>query len=121
MAVTEFGKILRKIRIDHNEVLLNMARKLEVTASYLSAVENGKRNIPTAWLDLLPQIYSLSTQSAEELRQTATAQMKSVKLDLDHANEKRRDVAFAFARQIDELDDKMLEQLKTILIQKEKN
>jgi len=119
MAVTEFGKILRKIRIDHNEVLLNMARKLEVTASYLSAVENGKRNIPTAWLNLLPQIYSLPTQSAEELRQTATAQMKSIKLDLDHVNKKRRDVALAFAQQINELDDIVLEQLKTIIIRKE--
>ena len=49
--LTDFGKELRKIRIDNNEFLKDMANKLGVTVSYLSAVENGKRDIPDEWLD----------------------------------------------------------------------
>ena len=115
MAVTSLGKILRKIRIDHNEVLQDMAEKLGVTASFLSAVENGKRNVPASWLDQLPSVYSLSEQSADALRQAARTQMKFVKLELDKANEKRDEVVFAFARKIEELDDTVLDELKKIL------
>ena len=43
--ITELGKHLRKIRIDHGEILKNMADKLGVTSSFLSAVEIGKRNM----------------------------------------------------------------------------
>ena len=44
--LTEFGKCLRKIRIDKAELLKDMAEKLQVTSAYLSAVEHGKREIP---------------------------------------------------------------------------
>ena len=43
--VTNLGKKLRKIRIDNDEISSDMARKLEISVSYLSAIENGKRNI----------------------------------------------------------------------------
>jgi len=119
MAVTSFGKILRKIRIDCNEVLQNMAEKLDVTASFLSAVENGKRNVPGVWLDNLPAMYSLPEQEADELRQAAMTQTTFVKLELDKANAKRDEVVFAFARKIDELDDTVLDELKKILAKKE--
>ena len=38
--VTEYGKLLRKIRIDHDEILKDMAGKLEITSAYLSSIEN---------------------------------------------------------------------------------
>lgn len=38
--VTAFGKFLRILR----EILKDMAEKLNVTSSFLSAVENGKKN-----------------------------------------------------------------------------
>ena len=47
--LTEVGRFLRKLRIDHGEILKDMADKLDVTVSYLSAVENGKRHMPSEW------------------------------------------------------------------------
>lgn len=44
--VTNLGKKLRKIRIDNDEISSDMARKLEISVSYLSTIENGKRNVP---------------------------------------------------------------------------
>ena len=41
--LTALGKFLRKLRIDNGEILKDMADKLGVTASFLSAVENGKK------------------------------------------------------------------------------
>lgn len=39
---TEFGNFLRKLRIEYDESGPMMAAKLEITHSYLSAVELGK-------------------------------------------------------------------------------
>ena len=41
--ITAFGKFLRILRMDNGEILKTMAEKLEVTSSFLSAVENGKK------------------------------------------------------------------------------
>ena len=46
--VTAFGKILRKMRIDTSEVLGDMAKRLGVSAAYLSSIENNGREIPDA-------------------------------------------------------------------------
>ena len=42
--ITNFGKFLRKLRVDHNEFLKDMAARLGVTVAYLSAIEH-KNNI----------------------------------------------------------------------------
>ena len=54
--ITEFGKELRKLRIDRGEILKTMAEKINVTSSYLSAIECGKRNIPA---DLIQKLTSI--------------------------------------------------------------
>lgn len=45
----------------------DMASKLEVTTSYLSAVENGKRKIPVNWGNQIASQYELTEQQATEL------------------------------------------------------
>lgn len=38
---TEFGKALRKMRIEKDENMAAMAKKMEISLSYLSAIETG--------------------------------------------------------------------------------
>ena len=47
--ITPIGKFLRKLRIDTGEILKDMAEKLHVSPSFLSAVENGKKKMPSTW------------------------------------------------------------------------
>lgn len=67
MKLTEFGKFSRKLRIDNGELLKDMAIKLNVTPSFLSMVETGRRNIPKKWEEDIEKIYSLSLKQKEEL------------------------------------------------------
>ena len=60
--LTKFGKELRKIRIENDEILKDMADKLNVTAAYLSAVENGNRKVPDAWVNTIVTKYNLSDE-----------------------------------------------------------
>ena len=67
MKLTEFGKFLRKLRIDNGELLKDMAIKLNVTPFFLSMVETGRRSIPKKWEEEIENIYSLSLKQKEEL------------------------------------------------------
>ncbi|EPZ76653.1 hypothetical protein M798_01860 [Brucella melitensis ADMAS-G1] len=40
---TELGKELRKLRIDHNERLLDMSKKIGKSSAFISAVETGQK------------------------------------------------------------------------------
>lgn len=67
MMLTNFGKFNRKLRIDNNEKMKDMAQKLGVTSSYLSAVEHGKRRVPIVWIDKIAGYYKLTEQQLAEL------------------------------------------------------
>ena len=65
--VTDFGKFCRKLRIDNDEFLKDMALKLDVTPSYLSAIEKGKRPLPSDWAQRISSLYELSSSQLSEL------------------------------------------------------
>lgn len=67
---TNFGKFAKKLRIDEYETLGDMAKKLGVTASYLSAVENGKRRLPIEWREIILSKYKLNESQRLELLET---------------------------------------------------
>ena len=65
--LTNFGKICRKLRIDNNELLADMAGYLGVSAAFLSKVENGKSKPPIEWKDMLAMQYNISGSEYVEL------------------------------------------------------
>lgn len=69
--LTEFGKRLRKIRIDNNEILYNMAEKLQVTPVYLSTVETGRCDISGCLLEKVRNSYHLSEKEYAKLLEAA--------------------------------------------------
>ena len=68
MKLTEFGKFLRKLRIDNGELLKDMAIKLNTTPAFLSMVETGRRSIPKKLEEEIEKSYSLSLKQKEELK-----------------------------------------------------
>lgn len=51
MGYTKFGELLRILRVKYHEVMGDMAEMLEISLPFLSAVENGKKNVPSDWID----------------------------------------------------------------------
>ena len=86
--VTNLGKKLRKIRIDNDEISSDMARKLEISVSYLSAIENGKRNIPKNFAEKLFKIYQLSDNDKEKILQAISIYSGEMRIRLDCMLEK---------------------------------
>lgn len=117
--LSPFGKFCRKLRIEKDEILLDMAKKLDVTPSFLSAVEVGKKNVPENWESILIEKYSLNIEQAEELRQAIKDSVRQVKFDLYNKKETDRDLLLAFARKLDVLDTEEKESILSILNKKD--
>lgn len=115
--LTPFGRFLRKLRIDRGELMKDMADKLRVTASYLSAVEVGKKPVPEAWVTKLCALYSLS--NANELRHFADLSKPEHKFEVPRgADDLRREAALMFARKVGELDHESLTKLLGVMLEK---
>lgn len=113
--LTEFGKVLRKIRIERDELLRDMACKLEVTVAYLSAVENGKRKVPDKWIAQIADLYELTDEEIESLQRAAYAKRSDLKLNLSDATQDQRELAYSFARRFQSLDSHDIREIQKFL------
>ena len=113
--VTKFGKLLRKIRIDHGEILKNMADRLGVSPSFLSAVEVGRKNAPSGWSDIIADSYQLSAEQRQELKLAEQEAVTSVKIDFSKAEHIQRTAAFVFAREFGSMSDETAKQVIQLL------
>lgn len=113
--LTDLGKFLRKIRIDEGEILLDMANKLGVTASFLSAVENGKKHMPSAWNKRICDLYNLSDEQKEEFTSAIAETEKTIEVDFSGSSLKNRELAVSFARKFSDIDETQAEQIRKIL------
>lgn len=109
--ITEFGKSLRKLRIDRGEILLDMAKKLDVTPSFLSAVEVGKKNVPSEWVGRIAELYQLPIAERQGLEQAAADSVVNVKLNLSQMAQPQRNAALVFARNFDSLSNEEADRL----------
>lgn len=117
--LTEFGKALRKIRIDRQQLLRDMADKLGVSSAYLSAVETGKRRIPQDWVSKIASIYSLSCEEQADLQSAADNSVFDVTISLVNASEQKRNAVLSFVRALDGLNDEDLKRIMASMKGKE--
>lgn len=113
--ITSIGRFFRKLRIDRGEILRDMANKLGVSSAFLSAVENGKKKVPDAWMSKLKEIYSLNSEQMEELKTAILESGDTVELNIRNASPANRQLAVSFARQFDELDEETAKKMFDIL------
>ncbi len=117
---TKIGDFLRKLRLDHQQILKDMAEILDVSSAFLSAVENGKKSMPDAWYPIFKENYNLSDEAMDDLRQAAMESQKAISLNLKNASSVNRQLAVSFARQFDGMDDATSQKLLSILKDRKK-
>lgn len=103
--MTELGIALRKIRLDHHELLKEMAEKLKVSSAFLSAVETGKKKAPAGFVDLVCNVYGLDSASAQNLKCAEELSTTVVKINLAGATVAQHNAAVSFAKALDDLTD----------------
>lgn len=121
MSYTKFGEALRILRVKHHEVMGDLAKVLGVTVPFLSAVETGKKNIPSSWLETIARHYSLSPEEKTEISHAAEESKTQMKLDLRNATISQRSAAFQFARSFDDIDEDTAQKIAKLLERSGKN
>ncbi len=113
--LTDFGKECRILRIKHGETLGDMAEKLGVKSSFLSAIENGKKSIPKDFCDKIRKEYNLTNQKYTIFLNAAEASKTQVKIQMQKMSQTDRDLVISFAREFETLTEEKKEEIFKIL------
>lgn len=115
MSYTKFGEFIRVLRIKHHEVMGDTAKLLSCMVPFVSAVENGKKNVPDTWAPILIEHYHLSEEEAKELYDAIEDSKTQVKLNLISATNPQRRLAVQFQRSFEKLDEETANAIMKLL------
>lgn len=119
--LSPFGKFCRKLRLERGELLLDMAKKLQVQSSYLSSVEVGRKSVPESWKDEIANLYNLNIDEKKELEKAIDESIRQIKINMENRSDKDRQFLLAFARKLDDLEFTEKESILKILQNNKKN
>ncbi|EOX3401522.1 helix-turn-helix transcriptional regulator [Vibrio cholerae] len=80
MALTEFGKAVRKARIDVGYTLKTMSEELCTSAAFLSGLETGSKKISKDWVNKIEAFFESKGYPIHNLNQLADVANESVSL-----------------------------------------
>lgn len=116
MSYTSCGEFMRILRVKNHEVMGDVAKMLGVKVPFLSAVENGKKNVPSEWIDKIIDHYSLNEDERLKLEEAIEESKTQYKIIMNDSGVNQRKAALQFARSFDGMDDetaiKILDLLK---------
>jgi len=114
--MTPFGARVRELRARKGVTLKEMAETLQISAAYLSALEHGKRGVPSPML--VRQIcgyFHIIWDEAEEMEALARLSHPRVTVDTSGLGPKATLLANRLARSIDRLDEPTLDRLLAVM------
>ena len=115
MKLNEFGKELRKLRIDKSELLKDMADRLGVSPAFISATETGRKPIPADFVGRIGAAYDLADETREWLQRAADSTRTTFEIRLgESASRQVRETAAVLARQFPNLNSADLDRLLEI-------
>ena len=118
MSLNEIGNFLTNFRNEIGESLRTMASKLDISATYLSAIENNKRNIPSDFLDKFMEVYNVDEDTKKRLEKAILLSSSNLKVDVTNASVTKKELLYSIANS--ELDEATLERLSAILKEPDK-
>jgi transcriptional regulator with XRE-family HTH domain len=118
--MTEFAKFTKTLRLEYDERLGHMAKKIGVSSAFLSRVENGLAKPSKKILDGLFQSYSLNEEQKRKLKEIVEeARQKNLLAPLQLSPAKQQ-LVIRLAQSIEKFDEEELYEIEEIICQKEK-
>ena len=119
MTITPIAKFLRMLRLNNNEVLKDMADRLELSTALISSIETGKKKASDNFRERIINEYNLSNEEVKRLDdaivRTNIRELNELTLKTNNLDENREDLVVAFARCFSDLDDDSTSKIKKIL------
>jgi len=112
--ITQFGKELRKLRLDLGITLFEMAEAAGVSSSLLSSAETGKKPASPNLVERLAAAFPGVNQRKDEFLSLAAVTAGEVRIRLQDDRHKANATALAFARKFESFSDSQLDHLMNI-------
>jgi transcriptional regulator with XRE-family HTH domain len=111
--LTEFGMMVRQLRLSRGRTMADQARALKCTPSHISQVETGKIPVPASYVKDTADWFGLDEKTERALQEAADRHRKTVRIN--PLDEGRAQLASDFARAINHLPEETLHQLRIII------
>ena len=110
--MTPFGHRVRELRAEKGVTQKEMARALDVSAAYLSALEKGNRGAPSwQFVQRIITYFNIIWDDAEELQNLAVTSHPKVTVDTTKLSVEATELANLLANQISNLDKQDLTEI----------
>ena len=119
--ISKFGLIVRKLRKKNGDTLSTLSKQLDISLPYLSSMEVGRRIIPIRVIEKIRDIYQLNEDEYDELYKATLETNQYVDIELSKMNEAQKEVSIAFARKIEQADPDLIEKLRKVLMENDKD
>lgn len=110
-----FGRYIRKLRIDNDMILKDLAEGLAVSSAYLSSLELGKKKIPQKIVEKIASYFSLDEGQRKELEHVVRLSQPELTICLKNRSMEDRELVSAFARRYKNLASVDKEKLRAFL------
>ena len=115
MNYSSFGKELRKIMIDNDSRLYDLAKALGVSSSFVSSVICGNKSVPEDWIPTIVKKYNLYKEEEQSLIDKMIESKKTVVFDLSKLNNSQRQFTYQLQRNLSNLSNTEIEELEKII------
>ena len=115
MERSSFGKEIKKLMVDNDESLIDLAILLDVSIPFVSSVISGKKNVPENWLEKISTHYRLNLQEQNYLKDLADESKQMLKINLTNCSKPQRGLALQLQRNLNNLDEIEIKKLMKIL------
>ena len=116
---SKFGIEMRKIRANTGESLRTMAERIGISATFLSAMEVGRKAISIEYAKKIKEIYNLSEEDYVRIYDSIVETNEHVDIEIAKMNEAQKEVSMVFARKIENADPELVEKLRKVLLEEE--
>ncbi|MCG7863445.1 MAG: helix-turn-helix domain-containing protein [Candidatus Thiodiazotropha endolucinida] len=119
MKLTPFGEQVRLLRLKESMRLNTMAEALQVSSSYLSGVETGRKELTDKFVDRVYNFFDQRGIKAKELYHLAEQSRKEVKIKTEGMDNESREIVAEFARRFNKLPRDRKREMKQLLLKLE--
>lgn len=112
---------MKRLRLNHNdETMTKMAKRLKISVSYLSSIENEKRNMTDEMFAQISQVYGLNANEQSELNYLRNLSGSKLNIKLDNLTQSTKETTVKFLSNVDTLSESDLERINKIINKKGK-
>jgi transcriptional regulator with XRE-family HTH domain len=112
---TQLGKELKKLRIDLGMNLMSMAKAMDISSAFLSAIETGRKRAPENFLDTLTSRFPAIQAERNKYEVLINQARKEVRMPLEDATYEDAMLATALARRFSSLSAEDKERILSLV------